>query len=271
MIVSDDGSTDETKKILTRFATSSPQKVIVREGPHQGFARNFLFLATDPSIQADFFAYSDQDDIWHRDKIKLALQWLNTVPNDTPALYCSRAELIDTEGRTGRMSPLMSRPLTFRNALVQSINGNTIVFNRAAKILLEAAGPQRISSHDWWTYQLVAGAGGQLHYDANAWIKYRQHSRGTSGPNYGWRARLLKMSALLKGELGATHAIHIAALKSLPPNVISSENRRILKEFSEIQVASLFKRLYLLWKSGVYRQTVVGNCVLIAATLLKKF
>src|SRR5207253_1787714 len=99
------------------------QKTIVRNGPANGVCANFLSLATDPAIDADYFAFSDQDDVWYRDKLRRALTWLATVPGDVPALYCGRTELMSIDGRSYGLSPLFTRPPTFRNALVQNLGG----------------------------------------------------------------------------------------------------------------------------------------------------
>jgi glycosyltransferase involved in cell wall biosynthesis len=63
LIVSDDGSTDATLKIIENFAQRVPQDVEVRRGPQQGPAANFMSLATDRDIDGDYFAFCDQDDI----------------------------------------------------------------------------------------------------------------------------------------------------------------------------------------------------------------
>src|SRR6476646_10690754 len=59
LIVSDDGSNDETVAKLERFAGVRRQEIIVRKGPGRGVCANFLSLANDPTIEADYFAFSD--------------------------------------------------------------------------------------------------------------------------------------------------------------------------------------------------------------------
>ena len=73
--------------------------------------------------------------------LQRALTWLATVPADVPALYCGRTELVSDDGRSYGFSPLFTRPIAFRNAIIQSLGGgNTMVFNKAAKRLLETDG-----------------------------------------------------------------------------------------------------------------------------------
>lgn len=271
LIVSDDGSTDATLSIIARFAEGSTQKIAIRSGPRQGVCANFLSLATDPGIKADYFAFSDQDDIWYKNKLQRALAWLVTVPGDVPAVYCGRTELVSNDGRSYGLSPLFTRPIAFGNAIVQSLGGgNTMVFNAAAKRLLEATGRLDVVLHDWWMYQLVSAVGGAVHYDPRPMLKYRQHPDNLIGSNRGWAARVVRLRMMLRGRFRDWNAENVAALERIPAHLIAPQNRAVLTLFAKARTASLFKRLYYLKQSGVYRQTLLGNIGLIVATILKR-
>ena len=271
LIVSDDGSNDETVAKLERFAETHRQKTTIRKGPGRGVCANFLSLANDPTIDADYFAFSDQDDIWQPDKLRRALAWLATVPADVPGMYCGRTELMSIDERSYGFSPLFSRPPSFQNALVQSLGGgNTMVFNRAAKKMLELAATIDVVLHDWWLYQLVSAAGGMVHYDRQPMLKYRQHPDNLIGSNIGWRGRLVRLRMMLHGRFRDWNDTNIAALRRLPAHLIQPKNREVLELFAKARCASLPKRLYYLRQSGVYRQTLLGNLGLLAATILKR-
>ena len=271
LFVSDDGSTDETRNILRRFADSHEQKIVVRNGPEKGVCANFLSLATDPAIDADYFAFSDQDDVWDKDKLERALTWLVTVPVDVPALYCGRTELVSNDGQSCGLSPLFTRPIAFRNALIQSLGGgNTMVFNKAAKRLLETLGGLEVVLHDWWMYQLISAVGGVIRYDPQPTLKYRQHADNLIGSNLGWRAHLVRIHMMLSGRFSAWNSMNIAALQQVPADLIKPQNSMVLQLFVKARTASLLKRLYYLKQSGVYRQKLIGNIGLIVATVLKR-
>ena len=159
--VSDDGSSDATCDIVRRFCAGLQNPITLRSGPQRGFARNFMSLACALDIMGDYFAFSDQDDIWYKNKLERALDWLTTIPDELPAVYCSRTEIVDVAGRHLGFSPLFTKSPSFKNAIVQSVGGgNTMVFNAAARSLLAAIGEIDIVSHDWWVYQIVSAAGG---------------------------------------------------------------------------------------------------------------
>jgi glycosyltransferase involved in cell wall biosynthesis len=271
LIVSDDESNDDTVVKVRRFAEAHPQKVKIRKGPGKGVCANFLSLANDPTIDADYFAFSDQDDIWHPDKIRRALTWLLSVPTDLPGLYCGRTELMTIDGRSCGFSPLFVRQPSFQNALVQSLaGGNTMTFNRATKKILEQADTTSAVLHDWWLYQLVSAVGGVIYYDSQPMLKYRQHLDNVIGSNIGWRARLVRTRPLLAGRFRDWNDANITALQKMPAHLIKSSNQEILALFAKSRNTSFVKRLYYLWRSGVYRQTALGNLGLLAATVLKR-
>ena len=271
LIVSDDGSRDATLSILSRFAEGRAQKITVRGGPQQGVCANFLSLATDPSIAADYFAFSDQDDIWYDDKLERALKWIGTVPDGVPAVYCGRTELVSNDGRSYGLSPLFTRPVAFRNAIVQSLGGgNTMVFNAAAKRLLETTGRLDVVLHDWWLYQLVSASGGAVHYDPQPMLKYRQHPDNLIGSNHGWGARLIRLRMIFQGRFRDWNAKNIAALQRIRADLITPQNRATLALFAKAREAPLLQRLYYLKQSGIYRQTLLGNLGLVLATILKR-
>ena len=144
-----------------------------------GFWQNFVSLVRSDDVDGDLFAYSDQDDVWFPEKLAKAVSWFEARPTDQPALYFTRTELIEEGGAPIGFSPLFVRAPTFQNALVQNIGGgNTMVFNRAARLALRAT-PADVAlvAHDWWTYQVVTGIGGLAHYDPWPSLKYRQHGR----------------------------------------------------------------------------------------------
>lgn len=269
---SDDSEDDETWEVLRLYQRRlGIEKLHIQKGPQRGFVANFLSLVCQANIEADYFAYCDQDDVWEVDKLERAVRWLAEVPADTPALYCSRTRLVDEQNREIGLSPLFSRAPSFANALVQNIGGgNTMVFNRAARALLIQAGADLpLITHDWWTYIVVSGCGGRVHYDVKPSVRYRQHHGNLIGHNIGWLARVNRLKMLLSGDLSSVNDKHVAALKCLR-NQITPDNLTILDSFSSARGMSLAKRLTVLSQAGVHRQTRLGNVGLFLASVLNK-
>lgn len=272
IVASDDGSTDATLAILSRFAEQceTAGRVEIRQGPRKGAAANFISLAADPSIDGDFFSFCDQDDIWVADKLDRAISWLKSVPETVPALYCSRTRIVADDGRPVGLSPLFALPPSFRNAIVQSLaGGNTMVFNRAARALLISAGRVEIVSHDWWAYMLVSGAGGCVGYDPIPSLHYRQHDGNVIGSNTGVLASLRRVRMVIAGRFTEWNDVNIRALRSCEA-LLTPQNREVFRIFCEMRSGSLPRRLRAMWRARFYRQTTRGQIALLMAVLAKK-
>jgi glycosyltransferase involved in cell wall biosynthesis len=269
LVVSDDGSVDQTVELVQAFAKQVPQRVIMQQGPKREFWRNFLSLVQRNDIDGEFFAYSDQDDIWFGKKLAKAVAWLATIPSDVPALYFTRTALVGKDGKLLGFSPLFMRAPSFQSALVQNIGGgNTMVFNYAAKRALASSPIDAVLvSHDWWTYQLVTGLGGIAHYDSWPSVKYRQHDHNLFGSNVGLRQRSLRLRAFVEGLVVQWNATNIQALNRMRPMLCPS-SLETLDRFAHARESLLPKRMYLLWKAGVYRQRALENIILFFGALL---
>jgi len=270
--VSDDGSLDGTHAILEHYKKHWPVgRLFTFNGPAKGHTANFLSLTCTATILADYYAYADQDDIWEADKLARAVAWLQSVPSDMPTLYCSRTRIVDTYNRAIGLSPLFTHPASFTNALVQNIaGGNTMVFNNATRELLCEAGENiPVVAHDWWTYILVSGCGGQVFYDASPTLRYRQHENSLMGTNLTWFGRLNRIRMLWQGRFKQWNDNNIVALKSMQHR-LTPDNLRRVEQFAAARHMRLPARLFHLKQSGIHRQTLLGNFALIVAAILKK-
>lgn len=266
LVASDDGSTDDTRAILAGFAAAHPGRVVVRDGPRQGFVANFLGLAGDPGIVADFYAFADQDDLWHPDRLARGLAHLAPLDPAVPALTGGRTRMIDEDGEPRGLSPEFRQPPGFGNALVQSIaGGNTMLFNAAAKRLFEAVPGVAAVAHDWWAYQLVSGAGGTVIYDPEPFVAYRQHGANLIGENQGWRARLLRMRMLAAGRLAEYTDANLAALDAAAP-LLTPAARAKVALLREARGRGFFGRIARMRRLALYRQTRAGTASLWLAT-----
>jgi glycosyltransferase involved in cell wall biosynthesis len=277
LVVGDDGSTDDGPAILRAFADETAPlgpHVQMVNGPCQGVAKNFLsLLAAVPD--ADWLAFSDQDDVWLPEHLETGLAALADVPAAVPALYGARSWICDADLSNRTMSPRFYRPPGFRNALVQSIaGGNTMLLNRAGVDLARAAAIEALAAggpatHDWWLYQLIAGAGGHVIRDEVPTILYRQHGGNLFGTNRGFGAVLRRFAQILRGDLARWVDANIAAL-SASAHRLTPTNRAIMADFATLRGQRFVARLRGFARLGLYRQGRVGQAMLWLALTMKK-
>jgi glycosyltransferase involved in cell wall biosynthesis len=268
---SDDGSSDGTATLLERWALRWSKGSFTRlPGPGRGFAANFRSLLVNNNVDADYVAFCDQDDVWLADKTRVAAEAL-AAHGCRPALYCARTIITNEEGQELSRSPLFRRPPDFANALVQNIGGgNTMVLNRAAhQLVREAATRTEFVSHDWFAYLIVAGAGGHVTYDETPHVRYRQHGQNLVGSNQGWGPRMRRLTAAFGGRFTLWNDHNVAAVEACR-DLLTPAAAEIFDRFRRARTGPLPARLVNLWRSGVYRQTALGQVSLYAAGLLRK-
>lgn len=273
VFISDDCSKSEVDIESLNLSSSETEKVYLGiRSNNVGFTQNFLDALGSVDGAFEYFAFSDQDDVWDPSKIQRALTVLQQSPTDKPAIYCARTTAWDETCQVELgSSTLFDKPPSFANALVQSIGGgNTMVFNKAARDLIVASSADvEVVSHDWWCYQILSGAGGFVYYDPISCLKYRQHSDNIVGINSGWSARFVRILGLLKGKYRIWNDVNGAALVK-NKDLLTSDNQECLDNFMAARQSDLIKRFFLFRRSGIYRQTLMGNLGLLLALLTNK-
>ena len=273
VVASDDGSTDATAAILAGEAARWEKGAFeVVAGPCEGFAENFRSLILRAGPGADFYAFCDQDDIWDDDKLMVAMSRLSQLPASTQALYCAATRTIAEDGRPIGMSPIMRRPPSFRNALVQSIaGGNTMVMNSAAfETMREACRDIRFVSHDWWAYIIVSGSGGTVVYDPVPKVSYRQHDRNLVGSNSSYVAKLRRVVRLLRNDFRGWNDKNVAALTKAK-SMLKPESVAVLDGFAAARsLKGGLRRVKSIRRLGLYRQTWSADVMLFLGAFLGK-
>jgi glycosyltransferase involved in cell wall biosynthesis len=189
----DDGSTDETPSLLRNFmARLDPGRAVVLDDPGRvGATESFLRLLRAATIAGhELVSFADQDDVWLPEKLERGVKALQGAHE--PALYFARQWLVDADLRPLALSPVR-RP-GFPAALTQNVaTGCTMMLNGPAARLVARSKAPALGYHDWWCYQLIAGAAGRLIYDEVPIILYRQHATNLVGApssvlRRGWAA-----------------------------------------------------------------------------------
>ena len=271
LIISDDGSTDKTKEIIFEYQKIWGEKIQLRNGPQKGFAENFLSLACDKNLIADFYAFCDQDDIWLPQKLEVAINQINNAClNNEPYLYCGRTVYVDEQLIAIGQSTLFKQPPSFDNALVQSIaGGNTMIFNRASKLVIETVGVVPTPSHDWWLYMLISGIGGKVFYDPTPLVLYRQHGNSIVGENTSFFNKFKRLLKVVDGGFKKWTDSNIKCLQ-MAEDLLTHNAKESLNILINIRQLSFFKKIKNMKLFRYYRQSSFQNLILKIAFLMNK-
>lgn len=190
LYVWDDGSTDNSADILRSYG----DRLSFWSGPNQGAAQGFLQAVQLCGADADYYAFSDADDVWLPTKLADAIHEMVSYAPSGPAVIATRMTLTDAELNPIGLTPPPRIPFSFANALVQGgIGGASCVMNRPLWLLFKSKRPRVLVMHDGWLY-LVASAFGQIFFSDKSGILYRQHGNNVMGAAHGpkaqWKRRL---------------------------------------------------------------------------------
>lgn len=285
LIVSDDGSDDNTLQILAAFAQAhTDHQVKILSGPRKGAGANFMSLlcrAAETAPTGSFIALSDQDDVWLPERLSRGVAALAGL-SDRRAAWCSRTIITESEiigqdmahhRSVTRLSAPRPRALSFRNALVQNVMaGNTILLNPAAAVLACRLAVQvdRVVVHDWWLYLILTGSGATVIHDDRPSLYYRQHAENAIGANDSHLARILRLKMLLSRRFQDWNEINLAALRQVSHD-LTAENTALINLFDQTRVGPLHKRLIALRQARLYRQTRISTVAMWLAIVFGLF
>ena len=160
IVASDDVSSDDTADRLSEWLRPAVDS-LVSQTSNQGYVRNFeTTLKRALESKASYFALSDQDDVWHTDRVACGMRMMVELEKahgmNVPLLVHSDLRLIDSDGQLLHGSFLAYRRYRInsqRNLAVilgeNGVMGNTILMNKAmAELCLPF--PEDLHVHDYW-------------------------------------------------------------------------------------------------------------------------
>ena len=190
LLISDDGSTDGTTKLLKNYAAKWPEKLVFTNPPAPfGNAKdNFFWLMRN--CNAHYLLFCDQDDVWKQEKIQQTLLCLRELERGDPSVpVLAFADLTPVDEQLNPIAPSLMKmqrqdasKIDFHRLLFQNIiTGCTMGVNKAAvELALQCACPEDVVMHDWWL-GLVATAFGKVGYLDDSLMLYRQHDKNSIG------------------------------------------------------------------------------------------
>lgn len=237
LLIRDDGSQDKTTEICEIYNGF----ITICKGYNMGPAKSFYKLV-ELSGDFDFYAFSDQDDIWDEDKLEIATKILKDCNPEKPCMYCSNYRLIDCNDEVLKVGIDKSELLNSRyTALAQNIaTGCTIVFNKKAKELFLSYKPKKIIMHDYWMY-LICVFMGEVYYDPTPHIGYRQHDTNVLGD---------------KNSFSSKWKNRINSLKHLSDHQRDVMSEEFLNAFEKL---ILQKDKIKIKKVACYRKNIIGR------------
>lgn len=230
IIIRDDGSKDNTVKIIENYQRKHSNIKLIT-GKNLGFIKSFFELLS--LVEADYYSYADQDDIWLPNKIQLAVDELNKLDNTVPNLAFGNSDYYD-EKMNFIGEGEKHRKYSFTMALFSCVTqGMTMTINKTARDYIVNNPPKTCFFHDWWTYLICIGMGNVVYSDVTT-VKYRRMKTNATVEGQGnFRLFIWRIKNLLINNGIKNIKRQMLNYKKIYYSKLSYENKKVLDLFSE--------------------------------------
>lgn len=268
LIVRDDGSKDSTLDILEEYKKEGKLKYYT--GENKRTAQSFMDLIyTAP--EAEFYAFSDQDDYWLPDKLRIGVEQIKKENCKTPLLYYGMPRIVDEKlNLIKSQSATCETMTTFESCLVNSkATGCTMIFNKALWHILKSTRPDYVLMHDAWAHKVCLALGGKVIFDPDVHILYRQHGNNVVGVP----KNLLGKIKLYYGEFQKDDQMRSRCVRSLVESFGDqmSPDKRKEAEIVAYYSDDLVKTLRLLFNRRIKTNYWKRNIMYKSAVLFRRF
>ena len=280
LYIRDDASSDSTLQLITNFISKSSLNITILPTKNNLGAKNSFEFLLKNSLQAkqyEYFMFCDQDDVWFTDKVLQSyekIQQLETKFSSLkPMLIYTDLQVVDENlnilgdslWNDFHLNP-KKNSLNFL-AMQCNITGCTMMFNRKlAELSLPF--PTEAIMHDYWV-GMVASSLGQMDYLDKATISYRQHGNNVSGGADKFNLKYITYKAskffnndeyyeVLGRQIIQSESFLLQYKSYLPEDKID-----ILKAMISFQSVSFLKKITLMKKYQLYKQSTIRNIGLI--------
>lgn len=184
LCIRDDGSNDGTISIIESLIELHRDTILLFKGDNKGIHGSFKDIYEKASSLGsyDYYAFSDQDDIWDLDKIIVAISAMNRFNAD---FYSCTSRLVDSHNNDlGRVTASQEKysyyMLGNSKLLTSGAQGCTMVISRKLYLFLFEHGFPGEFGHDTWI-PIVAYYFFNSVYDVIPHMSYRQHNESWTG------------------------------------------------------------------------------------------
>lgn len=186
--IHDDGSRDNTLRIVRNIKERYPDKIVILEHKPTGSAKaNFMSMLN--YVKEPYIMFADQDDYWVEDKIEVSLNTIKRLEGvgKKPSLVFTDLEVVDSNLSTTDKSFMKKmgfdpRRIKYQQLMTENIGaGCTMVMNRTLlNTVKRLKNIKNIRMHDGW-FMVVAAIYGRIEYIPRQMVLYRQHESNVYG------------------------------------------------------------------------------------------
>lgn len=278
ILVRDDGSKDNTLCILENYQRSFGKMTIIKGIENIGVGPSFYALikeAVDKYVDYDYYAFSDQDDVWLNCKCISGVKAINRSSNHYK-LYISSSITTDASLRPISSSTKFVNSIG-ANLVANHIIGCSMLFNKALLIEINKINTNtyklpngKVPIHDAWAAIVAYSIGADVIRGSDALMYYRQHEKNTIGSRKSFFS--MQYSRIKRYLFGNAHLKvnkSIIALQVLGDSIMD-DNKKLMLKVANYRTSLNAKKLLLIDKR-MYEYGVIDNIGTFLVILFNKF
>ncbi|MBY4633948.1 glycosyltransferase family 2 protein [Streptococcus suis] len=273
LFIRDDGSSDNSKEILKDFERQDSRIHLIDsdKSDNLGVIKSFHKLVNHD--RADYYFFSDQDDVWLPNKLELSLNEAQNYPANLPLMVYMDLKVVNQDLEIMTESMVKSQSHHANTELVQELTENTVtggvamINHTLAEMWQET---DDILMHDWYL-ALLASAFGNLVFIDQPGELYRQHSDNVLGARTlskrfkKWiRPHILFVvywDLIKNSQKQARHLLQMP---------LSQSNRELIEAFVTIMDKPMLERFRILRKYGL-RKNKTFHTLVFTTLIVTKF
>lgn len=268
LLVRDGGSTDDTLEIIDEYQRKYPETIRFLEQKPASALENFSALLT--ASTAPLIMFSDHDDVWKQDKVRLSLGKYREMEakygSRMPILVFTDSEVVDDNQfpisrSMFRYQNINTHELTLNRLIVQNVpSGNTMLVNRAL-VELALPVPSAAVMHDHWL-TLVAATTGKFGFLDIPTVSYRQHSDNVYGafrytlPAFLRKLKLGREKIRTRFQQNIDQAVEFGIRYA---ELLDKRDSEMLEALKTFQSRGFWGRRRILWKYGIRKSGIWRN------------
>ncbi len=269
LLIRDDGSSDKTCDIIRNFTAKDSRIRFINENEHHnlGVIKSFFTLVNYEV--ADFYFFSDQDDVWLPEKLSVSLEAAKHKASDVPLLVYTDLKVVNQELNILQDSMIRAQSHHANTTLLpelteNTVTGGTMMINHA--LAEKWFTPNDILMHDWFLALLAASLGEIIYLDLPTQL-YRQHDNNVLGA----RTMDKRFKILREGPKSIFtrywKLIHdsqkqASLIVDKYGDIMTANDLELIKCFIKIDKQPFMTRLRWLWKYGYSKNQFKHQVVL---------
>lgn len=250
--VHDDGSIDATCDILKDYLGKNFNGIrFIHVDMDKGFGYPSCFISMLKVCEnADYYAFCDQDDVWHPDKIERAVDHLEKV-DMTPKLYYSAVNYCDKDLNFVRYSRYSDKGAGCKEKDIYSLllggeaMGMTFCFDNTAKDILVRSTEFTDQFKDMFL-KIACAACGIVLYDSEPGAEYRRHENAVTNntnPSSKLKRYLKEANTVFFQNENYEH-IRLIINYLLNTKGLLVNDRKFLELFSDVSPLKQIKKVF---------------------------